>query len=203
MLKLSNKCGLDELSDEALLLLIKDGNKRAFECIYNRYWKKLFIASYKRIRSEEIAKEILQEIFVGFWCKRSQIEIHKSVYNYLYTALKYSILDYIRASSVRKSYADEILKSASEYDTTTIEQISYNDLANNLEIQISKLTEKCRLIFNMSRKENYSIKEIAQKLNISTKTVENQLHKALKNLRGNLKDEIYLSILLGIVNVIG
>lgn len=175
-------------SDEQLLQRIKCGDRKAFENIYKKYWPRLFDAAYKRIKSKEAAEEIIQELFTYIWCKRQELQLTHSFSTYIYASLKYKILNYIRAETIKNRYVDSVKQTQPHFNYAVDESILYNELNGVLEKEINNLPERCRQVFNLRRKENLSFKEIATKLDISINTVEKQVGKALKILRANLKD---------------
>lgn len=179
---------VDIHSDEELLQLLKCGDRKVFEHIYKKYWPRLFDAAYKRVKSKEAAEEIIQELFTYIWCKREELQLTHSFSTYIYSALKYRIFNYIRAEIVKNRYVNSVKQTQSHFSYAVEESVLYNELNGVLEKEINNLPERCRQVFNLSRKENLSFKEIATKLDISINTVEKQVGKALKILRTNLKD---------------
>ncbi len=182
--------------DSTLVLLLRQGDEEAFEFLYNRYWEKLLTVAYHRIGSMDVAKELVQDVFANLWRRRQQLTIKTTFAAYIFSAMKYTILDYIRAQAVKEKYVDAIKKSARQTDNTTLDILAYEELNRTLEQEISKLPEKCQRVFRLSRIEHFSNKEIAQKLQISPKTVENQITKALKFLRVNMREFTTFFILL-------
>jgi RNA polymerase sigma-70 factor (family 1) len=173
-------------SDEGLLKLLKRQELGAFEEIYLRYWKKLYSAAYKRVQSREISEELVQDIFTSLWVNRhiQEIEILSS---YLFTAIKYKVINHLEKEMSRRTYAEVQLQTTVASDNSTEEAVLLNELHVALEKEIQKLPPKRQQIFKMSRQENLSIKQVASHLGISEKTAENQLGKALKVLKVNLK----------------
>ena len=173
-------------SDEGLLKLLKQHELGAFEEIYLRYWRKLYSAAYKRLTSRETAEEIVQDIFTSLWMNRHTVKIDV-LSSYLVTAVKYKVINHLEREMSRRSYAEAKIRSALSVDNSTEETVLLNELNSALEKEIQKLPPKRKLIFKMSREEHLSIKEVASNLGISEKTAENQLGKALKVLKLNLK----------------
>lgn len=184
---------LVELSDQNLVDLCRDGDSKAFEELYNRYWSKLYSSAFKRIKVREVAEEIVQELFTSLWTNREKIAIHTSFQNYLYSSVAYLVFAYLHKEYKRRSYEESALSKINVYDNSTEEIIAFNDLGKKLENELKQLPDRCRSVFELSRKQYKSNKEIASVMGISEKTVENQITKALRILRVNLK---YLSILL-------
>jgi RNA polymerase sigma-70 factor (family 1) len=181
-------------TDEALVLLLKQGEVDAFNVIYNRYWDKLFDAAYKRLSYSEVCEEIVQEIFIKLWEKRSVLTLTTGLKNYLYTAVKYSVIDQYRKQLLQNTFISAN-KHRSEQDNTTEENISLNDLKIHLENLINALPGKCKQVYELSRLEYKSNKEIAFILNISEKTVEGHLTRALQRIRFGINETILLSII--------
>lgn len=175
--------------DHQLLSFIAKDDDLAFDEIYERYWSKLYAYAYNRIRIKEICEEIIQDVFVSLWSNRHILVLSAPLSTYLYTAVKYQILNFVKSERVRSAYAESFMKFRdSLFDDSTNEQMNLNDLKLLVEKSIEELPEKCREVFRMSRSQHLSIQEIALQLNISHKTVENHLTKALKHLRGSLGD---------------
>ncbi|MEK6478979.1 RNA polymerase sigma-70 factor [Catalinimonas sp. 4WD22] len=190
--------------DENLLIqLLRQGDEDAFEMLYNRYWEKMLTHAYHRTGSLETAKELTQEVFANLWRRRTQLNIKSSFAAYIFTALKYTLLDHIRAQAVKDKYVEAIKKTASETDNSTLDFIAFEELSKTLEEAINQLPERCRLVFRLSRMEHYSNQEIAKKLQISTKTVENQITKAIKILRANIQEFTISAVFLFIFDLLG
>jgi RNA polymerase sigma-70 factor (ECF subfamily) len=183
-------------SDEGLLKLLKQQELGAFEEIYLRYWKKLYSAAYKRVQSRETSEEIVQDIFTSLWLKRHDISVEK-LSAYLFAAVKYKIINYLEKEMSRRIYA-EAQGDVLSVDNSTEETVLLNEFSQALEKEIQKLPPKRQQIFKMSRQENLSIKQVASNLGISEKTAENQLGKALKVLKLNLKHFNFFLIAIAI-----
>lgn len=180
-----------------ILTSFKEGDKIAFEFIYKKFVGRLFSFINAKIRVKEISEEMLQEIFVSLWAKRQTLDIHTSIEAYLFGAAKNQILNYIRKEYVRKQYAAEFARFASEqYDNSVIEQTNLSDLQNRIQQKVSELPDKCQVAFRMSRMEHKPIPQIAKKMNISTRTVENYISQALRHLRTNLGELLATGVVI-------
>jgi RNA polymerase sigma-70 factor (family 1) len=186
---------LNDHTDIQLTELFGLGNIDAFEEIYNRYWLKLYAAAYKRLKERETAKEIVQDFFTSFWINREHVEIQTSLQGYLFMSIKYLVLNYKRAEAVRNSYAEILLMVNNSFDNSTEENYYYKELLERVETEVNQLPPKCRNVFELSRKQYKTNKEIAQLMGISEKTVENHLTKALRYLRVNLNSLLLLAFL--------
>lgn len=173
-------------SDEGLVKLLKQQQFGAFEEIYLRYWKRLYSSAFKRVQSREVAEELVQDIFTSLWVKRETLAI-EILSAYLFTAIKYKVINYLEKEMSRKTYSEFQIQSAIRVSNSTEEMVLLNELNMALEKEIQKLPPKRQQIFKMSREEHLSIKQVASNLGISEKTAENQLGKALKMLKINLR----------------
>ncbi|MFO7257873.1 MAG: RNA polymerase sigma-70 factor [Bacteroidota bacterium] len=171
-------------SDEILADLLHRGDMRAFEAIYRKYWREIFVAAFQRTGSREVCEEIVQDIFAALWNNREHVRI-QCLKVYLHAAARYRVIDHIhREMNLRAMIAD---RDATLVDNGTEESVLLNDLSGALQKEIEKLPARCQLVFKLSRERNLSIKQVARQLGISEKTVENQLSKAMKLLRMNLR----------------
>lgn len=169
-------------------------NKQEFEKLFREYFKPLTAFAKKYLNDIDLAKEIVHEAFLKLWEKRTEVDTSKSVKSYLYTTVYNRSLNYIRDNKKfdRTEGKTELLERSENWDQTN------HMIAAEIEAKITQtldsLPEKCRQIFVMSRYEEMKYKEIAEKLEISIKTVETQMSKALKALRNNLVE--YMTVLL-------
>jgi len=167
----------------------------AFEQIYQCHWSELYNYSYNLLRDKAVCEEIVQEIFFSLWNKRQDLKITHSIKSYLFKAIRFQSINYIRSENVKRNYAANYSAfNKVTFDNSNEEHMHLSDLAGIIEKEVSKLPEKCQQIFRLSRNDHQSIKNIAEHLNISHKTVENQLTKALGHLRSSLGQFFSLSI---------
>ena len=183
-----------QLSDTQILAAIGQGDERIFEQVFRKYYAGLCTYGRGILRDAEEAEEIVQNVFVTIWEKREILEITQSLQSYLYRAVHNHCLNRIKHQKLR----DEHQQYAQHYQEVSYESVSEvvnkNELEQQLSKSIEKLPEQCRIIFKMSRFEELRYQEIADKMGLSVKTIENQIGKALKILRIELAD--YLPILL-------
>jgi RNA polymerase sigma-70 factor (family 1) len=185
-----------EFSDEALLELLKQGQESAFDCLYIRYRNKLIHIACNRIQSRAVAEEIVQDVFTELWTKRAHLAITRTFSSYIYTSVKYEVLDHIRSLKVQHGYLDQLSRFEDRIADTTREQVDADELDYHLNKQINALPDKCREVFKLSRFENYSVHEIAEKLHISPDTAKYHISHALKELRVSMKDLYLLLVCL-------
>ncbi len=187
----------DLFDEAAITALLKAGDMAAYEAIYNEFWPRLYGYVYNRLKNKEVAEEIIQEVFFSLWMKRATLELTHSLSAYLHTAVKYQLFNYLKADHVRRNYVSQVVDKGALTDNSNEENIAASDLKNTMEKEISRLPEKCQQVFRMSRQEHLSVQDIATSLNISHKTVENHLTKALRQLRMVLGHYICLLLVLG------
>lgn len=181
------------LPDELLLVYLRTGDELAFRAIYQRYWKKLYSIARRKIESVEIVEEIVQDIFLKLWERRSTLGIEQ-LEAYLITSVRYAAINHIKSAIIHEKYADYVVDFSSEAVNTTDEQLQLNELMSVVEKQLSDLPDKTRQIFRLNRLEHQSIKEISSRLKVPERTVEYHLSQAIKMLRVYLRD--YLSALV-------
>ena len=183
-----------ETSEQHLLSALRFGNEAAFRQIFDRQYPLLLSDIYRLIPDEGTCKDLAQELFVDLWNKREQLDIHTSLRAYLRRAAVNKALNYIKATRrIQLDDAEDLghLPDLSESDVQKQEQ--QDTLEDALHTAIDALPEKCRLVFNLSRFEQLSHREIAEKLGISVKTIENQITKAMKMLRDAMRNHSEMS----------
>src|ERR1700744_594737 len=181
-------------SDRELLVLLKQDDMVAFKAIYTHYWKKLFGEAFRRLKNKEQAEEVVQEIFTNFWLKRLSLRDDTNIGGYLYLAVYNSVIDLYRKELIKTKYKEAFKVVHSYEDNSTEDAILLKELTYTIQAEVEQLPDKCRSVYELSRNEHKSNKEIALYLGISEKTVENHLTKALKRLRVGL----WLYVLLGV-----
>lgn len=183
-----------ELSDEDLLILFQEDSEGVFKEIYNRYWSQLYSAAYRRVKLREVSQEIVQDIFTSLWIHRDELHVKTSLTGYLLTAVKYRVLNHFEKEMIRRNYRNLILNMPDQNPNLTEEAVFYEDLNRRLDQEVAQFSPKCKEVFELSRKSYKSNKEIADLMNISVKTVENHLTKALQILRIQFKEVMILFI---------
>lgn len=178
--------------DDDLLLALQSGNKHAYEVIYDRYWQILFRFSRKMLQDENSAKDVVQEVFTAFWLRSAETHIKPPLAAFLYTLTRNKILDMIRHSKVETRYLDSLKQIIQLSDALPDRMYVEKELYDQIENEISKLPEKTRIIFEMSRKEYKSNQQIADELSISDKTVRNQISNGIRILKGKFGDSIHV-----------
>ncbi|MET3879639.1 RNA polymerase sigma-70 factor [Chitinophaga sp. OAE865] len=170
---------------------LADGDRDLFNDLYKRYWEKLFIVANKHLKDAVAAEDVVHDVFLSLWNNRKKVEIGQFE-NYLVTAVKYQVLTQIRKKAYARKYTrDAAMDKHAELTPEISDAVHNRKILELVYKEIDQLPEKCRLIFQYSREEGMSSKEIAQTLNISKKTVDNQIHKALERLKFRLKHMLF------------
>jgi RNA polymerase sigma-70 factor (ECF subfamily) len=180
-------------SDAVLLDALRADDEAAFAEIYKRYCFRLFTVAYQKLKSREVAEELVQDLFENLWSRRASSQIQQ-LECYLFSAIRYRIINYIKGQKLQEGYQLYLRMSGSEKDMATEESLAENDLSAALLAGVRNLPEKSREVFQLSRLEHYSVQEISVQVKLSEKTVEYHLTKSLKLLRHYLR-EFLVSVL--------
>ena len=170
-------------TDQELIAQLREGNANAYTQLFDRYQPLLYIYARKVVKDEDDVADILQDVFISLWDKRETLEITGNVLSYLSGAVKFRFFDLLDKKKVRTDYAVSMRKYIEEASPVTDYQLREREMLRLLEQQIGLLPPKLKLIYELSRKANYSNAYIAEKLGVSEKTVQNQLSLAIRQLR--------------------
>jgi RNA polymerase sigma-19 factor, ECF subfamily len=175
--------------EKSLLISLAKSDRRAFDIIYHRYSRELFVKAYHKIGVKEICEDIIQDTFTNLWVKREQLVIRQSLGAYLHGTLDNKIIDYYRQATLRLKHIDQLIELLDQPETSPADRVASREQELTLHGYIAGLSEKMRDIFMLSRYEQLSTDEISQKLSLSNQTVRNQISKALKILRAKMSHE--------------
>ncbi len=185
------------ISDNELLQLLKESDHAAYTEIYHRYFYLLYTNAYKKLRDEEQAKDIIQDLFATLWFKREHDLPNTNLAGYLFTALRNKIFDLFAHQQVASKYIDSLQDYLSTHTSVPTDHlVRENELKAYIEKAIQALPPKMKCIFEMSRKENLCHKEIAERLNVSENNISKQVNNALRVLKTKLGIIIYLYFLM-------
>ena len=171
-------------TDSKLWSDVVSDSSKAFAALYNRHWKKLYNTAKYYLKDEFAAKEITQDVFITLWNKRKSLHII-NFESYIHVAARYHVFTYLKKANVNcVYYIDQFTenKSLTVYNTVN-DKLRYDDLQSEISQILKGLPRRCAEIFWLSRIENLTNDEIAHRLNISKRTVENQITIALRHLR--------------------
>lgn len=182
-------------TDAELLLSLSQDSQKAFEMLYHRHWENLYKTAFGLLKESNASKDIVQDIFVWVWQKRNQLEI-QSLPAYLKAAVKFKVANFIRSGNIRESFFKDVSKHTIAANAPEAEEITeIKELKSIIINAVELLPDKCRTIYKLSRNEDLTNKQIAERLGLSVKTVEAQITIALRRIRAAL-DPYLLTLLL-------
>lgn len=177
---------LTSKSDPELIALLSAGNEQAFAEIYQRYHHLLFLYTYKKLGDPEEAKDCIQEIFINLWNNRNTLTIKTSLASYLYIAARNKAFDLFAHKKVAARYLSSLQQMLQEPVISTDHLLREKEIQALINKEIAALPPRMREVFELSRREQLSHRDIAAKLHIAEDTVTSQIKKALKLLRVKL-----------------
>jgi len=171
--------------DEELLQFLSEDDKDAFAEMYRRYWSLLLALAYNRLKDLATAEDIVHDVYAGLWHNRRSHEI-RSLKNYLAASVKYLILKEVRKKALLHRFTESQDKNII-IETTSDNSLDAKKMLQIVKDEIETLPENCRMVFKLSREKGLTVKQIASEMDITPKTVENQLNKALKKIKGGIR----------------
>ena len=166
---------------------LKAGERASFRYLFDLYGPRIHAFALSYLKNEADAEELLQEVFLKLWEVRGDLDSSKNIKSFLFKICINLIYDFIRKRNIEKAYQNYSVKNDTEYSENTWDEVIYEDMQRNLQQLISIIPEQRQRIFRMSKEEGLSNEEIAKQLNLSQRTVENQLYRAINFLKGKLE----------------
>jgi RNA polymerase sigma-70 factor (ECF subfamily) len=182
-----------KLSDVELIALLKEDDELAYAEIFKRYAEILLRHAFRLLADREEANDVVQDVFMVLWQKRSSMEIKSSPFSYLYSAVRNRIFDLLSHKKIALRYAESISAFMIEGYNITDDLVRERELAKLIQREIDALPQRMREVFLLNKKEGLSYIEIADQLSISSQTAKQQVYKALKILKPKIDD--FLSII--------
>ncbi len=173
-------------TDQELFSQLKLGSEHAFTEIFNRYRSPLFQFIYKKTGDDEIARDIVQDVFVKIWDRRREISLTGSLSSYLYRAVFNRSLDVLKHHAVREEYIVSFQQMLQSVQADADHRIREHDMERVIELELAALPVRMREVIQLRRKEYLSNREIAERMDISEQTVETHMKRALRVLRVRL-----------------
>nr|WP_321407997.1 RNA polymerase sigma-70 factor [uncultured Carboxylicivirga sp.] len=189
-----------ELDDKWIIEGIKSGDESAYKSLFLKYYAQLVVFARKVVVDDDLARELVQDVFVTFYEKRNEINIHTSLKAHMYQSVRNRCLNQIKHNKIRRDHHANIFAEKKEDEAFVEDKLQETELEERIYTVVKTLPDQCRKIFEMSRFEGTPNQEIADQLGLSKRTVETQISKALKVLRKQLIH--YLNILLWILILI-
>ncbi len=181
--------------DKTIIEKFKEGDTIAFDSIYHTYSGKLHNFAFGLLKNSDDSRELIQEVFVNLWEKRSQVDTALNFENYIFTITYNSIRKFFRKKAMENRIKDYLFKHSPEAVENNDASVIYDELLELVKKTVEKLPPKRKAVYKLSRYEGMGVKEIASKLNISKRTAENHLARALKNLKKELSGISMLALL--------
>ncbi|MFN0293107.1 RNA polymerase sigma factor [Pedobacter helvus] len=186
---------MKNLSDLELIELVRSASYGAFEELHRRYWSDLQKLAYSKIGDREDTYDLLQEMFIELWEKRTELKFGNELNGWLRKRLWFKLYGYFRTKGFNQKHQDNFKIFADAENTTTAFDLSelkqanvyYEELLAVIEGAIEEMPDRMREVFVLYRHKNYSVSQIADKLGIAPKTVRNQLDRAIAKLRKSTK----------------
>ena len=185
-----------EFQDEQIALRLSKRDEAAFEQVFKTHYKNLHAYAFTILRDEDEAEEMVQQVFFKLWERSEHLSFSGSIAAYLYRAVHNESLNFIKHQKVKADHQMHVAYSMKNRSEQAQPKMIRKELENKFREALNELPEQCRTVFQLSRFEDMKYKEIADKLDISVKTVENHMGKALKLLRTKLVDFLPLLLIL-------
>lgn len=174
--------------EQELISKIRNGDESAFIQVYDFYWKRLYNYGYQKLSKKEIVEGIVQEVFIDFWKKRTTLEIHTSLNSYLFSSIKYKIINQYKAQGIREVYMERQLAKGERQHQQVEDHIFFKDLKNNLNQVVKGFPPQRRKVYELRFNKGFSNIEISKYLEISVSTVEKHMIHAMKEIRVSLRE---------------
>ncbi|ERJ58705.1 RNA polymerase sigma factor [Sphingobacterium paucimobilis] len=172
--------------EQALINDLQSGSKQAFEIIFHRYKGLLYVHANKLLKDQEVARDIVQDIFLNLWKDRFSISINKNLSAYLFRSVRNRVINYHLKEGKSNEFVNEFSTKLLYYQNDTDHLLRTNMLNELIEKELQALPDRMRTVFNLSRKEGLSHKEIAEQLQISEQGVRSHIKNSLRILRFRL-----------------
>jgi len=178
---------------------IKAGDESAYKSLFLKYYSQLVVFARKVVLDDDLSRELVQDVFVSFYEKRNDLNIHTSLKAHLYQSVRNRCLNQLKHSQIRRDHHASMYLDKKNEEAFVEDKLQQTELEYKIHSIIKTLPEQCRRIFEKSRFEGITNQEIADELNLSKRTVETQISKALKILRKNLAG--YLDVISWLIIV--
>ena len=179
-----------KITDKALSAALFRNDLKAFDTIYERYWKRLYLYAFKIFEDQLVCEDLVQEVFVDLW-ERGRYKKIEHLEGYLFRAVKFQVLNVIRDLKKTSDLEDVFAHLPEQLGADHL--LEFEEVERIVRQSVGALPNKCKEVFQLSREANLPNSEIARQMNISVRTVEAHLYKALKSIKKNL-DKIYFCL---------
>lgn len=180
---------IDSITDDLLVAKIRENNEDAFKSLYDRYSKKIYYFSLRYLGSKEETEELVQSIFINIWEHRRSLDETLTIKSYIYRSAVNYITNYLKKKAVRTRFIESEIRKVEIPSNQIYEQVFLHDLESTINSIVETLPAQQQKIFRLSRYEGLTHKDIARKLDLSVRTVENQMYRALKLIKTIIKEK--------------
>lgn len=170
---------------------IKDSDESALKMLFDRLWERMYLLALSLLKDKEVSKDIVQEIWIGVWERRHEIQ-NENIEAYLLKATRFKVYKELRDNKLHKTQIDFLERIQSPDPENILEKLYFEDTRAQLERSLGNLPKKCRLVFTLSRFEGFKNWEISQKLGISQRTVETHISNAIKRIKSEVSTGVFL-----------
>jgi len=181
-------------TDKETIIRFKEGHPEAFDAIYRTHSKKMYCFALGLVKDQDIAKDLVQEVFINLWEKRDQVNPDLNFDNYIFTIAYNAIRKYFRNHSLENKVKDYLQRESPEIMAGTDGNLIFDELLDLASKTVELLPPRRKAVYKLSKQEGMRIKEIAVTLNISPRTAENHLAEALKFLKEELAENSFLAL---------
>jgi len=182
--------------EQELLTKLQQGSSTAFQELYNKYYGLLYLHASQKLQDREAAKDLVHDLFSNIWQRKTTLIIQGKISSYLYTAIRHRIIDYLAKEQSKTNYLDSLSMYLDNKVSETDHLLRERLLQEQIEQVLKKLSPRVREIFELSRKQYLSHKEIAEKLNLSEHSVRSYIKEALRLLRAKLGGLLWTLLVL-------
>ena len=186
---------INNIEEKILIERITESDKTAFELLFRFYYPGLVVFASQIVLDPDEAEEIVQDFFVKLWIKRKDIKESLSLKSYIFTSIKNSSLNFLKKEKIREKIVEELKHLVENDQLYKPDLFIVSEIQTRIEVAFNKLPPRTREIFVLNRFKGFNNDEIAKQLNISKRTVETQISNALKILRVELKEYLFLLLL--------
>lgn len=186
---------LKNTTDAKLTYLIKTGEKEAFQELFERYAPRIYQFSFSYLKNKADAEGLVQDVFLILWEKRETLDQSKNIKAFIFKLAVNTIYDFIRRKNIEGAYKDFASANFEPQPDSTWHQVIFDEMLGKLDVLVKQMPTERQKIFRLSRENGLTNDEIASKLNLSRRTVENQLYRAIAFLKKHFRNDSLFALL--------
>ena len=186
---------LENISDAELARKINSGKKEAYKELFDRYAPRIYQFSLSYLKNSADAEELVQDVFLKIWEKRETLDQSKNIKAFIFKVAINTIYDFIRHKNIESAFNDFASVNFESSANSTWQTVIFDEMQENLQKLVAQLPEQQQKIFKMNKEDGLTSDEIAEQLNLSKRTVENHLYRAVSFLKDHFKNDSMFSLL--------